>query len=407
MRERVRRRSSVNGRLGIVAAHPTAFRVCVALCVALVMPLCAASGFSRSAYAVEGDVAMLEEAPASGVEVVVEVPLPEEALAYGTYVLEETPEGYAVVPEATELAASASVAPITSESAAVSGVPGEVFIWDDFGRVFFADAFQRPLSGTWRIDGVDYVLADDGTVVAGGGQKGTKGRLYIPVASIDVAVNISNDDDAQLHTDLHDSSAYMRYSLSKYYIADHSDQAFVGLTQVQEGDIAYLFTSAGIEAFTCTRMMYGHNIEWGLTNDAGDDIAGDIPLDGFIAYTCLDSWRNVHITFWERTWIASAPADQPLAPLEQRDARNMPMEPASSPMELAARIQEPLLTGVVSREPSLLNMLLPAEKRTVFFGLEQWGARQGRAQLSVADLGPLELRPDLKMFRQLLQARAA
>lgn len=285
--------------------------------------------------------------------------------------------------------------------------PDEVLIWNDGDSTFFTDVYERPLSGEWRIDGVDYVLASDGTIAAGGGKLGTKGRLYVPVAGIDVAVNIAKDEDAQDYTDYADSAAYVRYWLSKYYIADHNDQAFAGLTQVVPGDEAFLFTEKGIEAFVCTDVVFGHNIENGLTDVNGKELGTSIPLDGFIAYTCLDTWKNVQITYWERTWIASTESSLSLVHLDRQDARLIPMEHANSPTEL--RTFEPVLVSqaAVDTPSSMLNLVKPKEYKRVFPDLKIWDRVQQGTTLKDMFSTMLDLRPDLKQFCAMLKQRLA
>ncbi|MBQ9068672.1 MAG: hypothetical protein IJ131_06360 [Eggerthellaceae bacterium] len=285
----------------------------------------------------------------------------------------------------------------------------DLLIWTEPGpegdRVFFTDMAQRPISGEWRIEGQNYVLADDGTIFAGGGPLGTKGRLYVPVLGVDVPVNVSNNDNAQYYTDLEDSAAYVRYSLSKYYIADHNNQAFAGLVQTQVGDQAFLFTEGGIEAFECYSTMYGHNIEWGLTDDEDNDIINRMPLDGFVAYTCLDNWWNVHITYWKRTWIADSTDVGQTAPLERKDARDVPMEPIDSPMELENRIGVPLCPDAVQGDGKAAWTPLPLQEQVGFFGLNLWHTNAQGLEVSVEDLSVWRLRPDLEQFDALLKER--
>ncbi len=190
----------------------------------------------------------------------------------------------------------------------------------------YTDASGNPLSGEWRYEGTNYVFDEAGHALAAGTSLGTKGRLSIPKAGIDVAVNRSDETNAQYHTDLEDSAAYVRYDQSHYYIADHNTQTFAGLTDVTVGDVAYLFTDAGIEAFECTNTFVGHNTGDMLTNGAGNELASYMPESGFTAYTCLDSWTNIQVTLWQRTWIASSNSTAATVQLARSGAQAQPME---------------------------------------------------------------------------------
>ena len=288
----------------------------------------------------------------------------------------------------------------------VQVAPDDILIWGTGDQVRYTDAYGAPLTGEWRINGVDYELSPNGYILAGGGALGSKGRLCVPAVGIDVAVNHAYDEDAQQLTDLGDSAAYVRYCLSKYYIADHNDQEFAPLTQVVPGDEAFLFTDAGIEAFACKSTMYGHNIESGLIDEAGNDLSAKIPMDGFVTYTCLDNWRNVHIVFWERTWTASTDSTEPTVHLDRRDAKGDPMERADSRREMETRTEVVLSKAATRSSAFALDMVDSAQVQRTFPALQMWSAAQESKALGAGPIDASVLFRDQYRFSQRLQERA-
>ena len=130
---------------------------------------------------------------------------------------------------------------------------------------------------------------------------GTAGRLVIPDLGINVAMYTTTVYDAsqsQKYVDWADAAAYMPDWGASVLVADHNYQGFSATAGAVPGKtVAYVKTEAGSKQYICTANFAGHNA--GMLVD-GDyrDLSGD-NAGGLTLYTCMDSWKNVRITFWQ------------------------------------------------------------------------------------------------------------
>lgn len=121
------------------------------------------------------------------------------------------------------------------------------------------------------------------------------GRLYIPEVNISVALY---EDDAQFITDRADSANIIFLGDSDdYTIADHNNQEFSKLFNVNVGMYGYIELKNGnIISLKCVDVFNGHNTGVRITDENG--VNADNRTD-YMTYTCMDNWRNVRICLWE------------------------------------------------------------------------------------------------------------
>lgn len=121
------------------------------------------------------------------------------------------------------------------------------------------------------------------------------GRLYIPEANISVALY---EDDAQFITDRADSANIIFLGDSDdYTIADHKNQEFSKLFEINIGTYGYIILKNGnVVSLKCTDVFNGHNNGVRITDENG--VNADNRAD-YMTYTCMDNWRNVRICLWE------------------------------------------------------------------------------------------------------------
>lgn len=122
------------------------------------------------------------------------------------------------------------------------------------------------------------------------------GRLYVPDANIDVALYYTN---SQFITDRADSAnLYMWATYSGEIIADHSDQEFRKLFNVEVGTEGYIRTYAGdIINIRCIEVLNGHNTGLDLTDEDGKTVMGTAD---YLMYTCRSGWQNIRICRWNK-----------------------------------------------------------------------------------------------------------
>ena len=86
-------------------------------------------------------------------------------------------------------------------------------------------------------------------------------------------------------------------------LADHENQDFARLFDVEEGDAAVMTYADGTsDVFVCSEVLEGFNAEDFLATLDGIPVQSILPSD-LIAYTCMRSSRNpngVLITLWSR-----------------------------------------------------------------------------------------------------------
>lgn len=122
------------------------------------------------------------------------------------------------------------------------------------------------------------------------------GRLVIPSAAVNVALfsDSVGEDEAQIRQaicDAEDSAAIYSDGIG-IVIADHNNQAFQFLSEVQPGDKAYILRGESILSLECEVTFDGLNSGMGVTD--ADSIPATFYAD-YICYTCGTDWTNVKI----------------------------------------------------------------------------------------------------------------
>ena len=122
------------------------------------------------------------------------------------------------------------------------------------------------------------------------------GRLVIPSAAVDVALFSDGvgEDEAQIRQaicDAEDSAAIYSDGIG-IVIADHNNQAFQFLSEVQPGDRAYILRGESILSLECEVTFDGLNSGMGVTD--ADGIPATFYAE-YICYTCGTDWTNVKI----------------------------------------------------------------------------------------------------------------
>ena len=122
------------------------------------------------------------------------------------------------------------------------------------------------------------------------------GRLVIPSAAVNVALFSDGvgEDEAQIRQaicDAEDSAAIYSDGIG-IVIADHNNQAFQFLSEVQPGDKAYILRGESILSLECDVTFDGLNSGMGVTD--ADGIPATFYAE-YICYTCGTDWTNVKI----------------------------------------------------------------------------------------------------------------
>lgn len=127
------------------------------------------------------------------------------------------------------------------------------------------------------------------------------GRLYIPSVDIDVGLGYSKDIWRwQGICDQHDMACMFSWADGHWIIADHNNQEFAALPDVQIGDMAYIFYGDSYDTLKCIDIFNGHNSgEYGLCDDEYNNIEAKYDI---FCYTCLDWWYNIRIVVFEYCW---------------------------------------------------------------------------------------------------------
>lgn len=122
------------------------------------------------------------------------------------------------------------------------------------------------------------------------------GRLYIPDVGIDVALYRSNK---QAVVDRKDSAAYFDLATHPYHmiVADHWNQGFATLEDVEEGMEAYITDKDGVTTYyKCVEVLDGHNTGHIITDSRYREVVSRSDL---LLYTCLDGWKNVRVCLFD------------------------------------------------------------------------------------------------------------
>lgn len=130
------------------------------------------------------------------------------------------------------------------------------------------------------------------------GPAGDVGRLYIPAIEINVGVSMAEMPYAQVVTDRKDSACWLEWPNSiNPVIADHVNQDFAKLSEVQIGDECYVARGDELYKYKCTGTMLGRNTEYDLYDDNGTSI-DFYGSDHLAMYTCYNGWRIIFIADW-------------------------------------------------------------------------------------------------------------
>lgn len=127
-------------------------------------------------------------------------------------------------------------------------------------------------------------------------RSGMAGRLVIPAAGIDVALFTDGPgaDEAEIRQnicDMQDSAAFFTDGLGML-IADHNNQAFSALPQVQLGDKAVILRGHSIVTLECSLVTDGYNYGKGILDEDGYYITS---YEEYICYTCKENWNKVSV----------------------------------------------------------------------------------------------------------------
>ena len=130
------------------------------------------------------------------------------------------------------------------------------------------------------------------------GPAGTVGRLYIPALEINVGVSEAEMPYAQVVTDRKDSACWLEHDTSiNPVIADHVNQDFKKLSEVQIGDECFVVCGEELYKYICTGTSVGQNTEYDLIDDNGVSI-DSYGRDHLAMYTCYKGWRIIFIADW-------------------------------------------------------------------------------------------------------------
>ncbi len=122
------------------------------------------------------------------------------------------------------------------------------------------------------------------------------GRLIIPEADINVAVFIHGPgyNAAEVRQNVCDAqdSAILYNDGVGNVIADHNNQGFINLPQVELGDKAYIVAGDVIVTLECDLVCDGINTGDGITDTEGNWVTAE---EDYVFYTCGEDWVNVKI----------------------------------------------------------------------------------------------------------------
>jgi hypothetical protein len=120
------------------------------------------------------------------------------------------------------------------------------------------------------------------------------GRLHIPSADINVALYYGWQ---QYITDRADSANIFSWKdFDSCTIADHNNQEFSKLFDVQIGALGYIELKNGETIkIECVDVFNGHNTGQYIINEYG---VNTVNKGDYIMYTCVDHWTNVRICIW-------------------------------------------------------------------------------------------------------------
>ena len=122
------------------------------------------------------------------------------------------------------------------------------------------------------------------------------GRLVIPSAGISVALFTDGpgEDEAQVRQDIcdrEDSAAFFTDGLGML-IADHNNQTFSTLGQIQTGDKAVILRGHSIVTLQCSLVADGYNYGKGILDGDGYYFTS---YEDYVCYTCKEDWNNVRV----------------------------------------------------------------------------------------------------------------
>lgn len=127
------------------------------------------------------------------------------------------------------------------------------------------------------------------------------GRLYIPSVNIDVGLYYETDYNKwQSVTDRNDTACYFSNRDGCHIIADHNNQSFSALKNVNVGDTLYILYGNKYDIYECVAAFDAHNTGYEIIDNDGKDIQDTYD---FICYTCIDSWRNISVVALEKKEI--------------------------------------------------------------------------------------------------------
>ena len=129
------------------------------------------------------------------------------------------------------------------------------------------------------------------------GPEGTAGRLIIPSAGINVALNLPGED-AQATADAEDSACWMEIrSDLNGVIGDHVNQDFSALFYIRPGDSCSIFKNGREHRYVCVSTGYGSNVETDVLDEDGSSLF-DCGDDRLCMYTCANGWQYIFYTQW-------------------------------------------------------------------------------------------------------------
>ena len=178
----------------------------------------------------------------------------------------------------------------------------------DARPVYMADEFLQDLTGGTQEESLavrDKPMALEAVLFLGRNREvaeemnrrsGMSGRLIIPTAGIDVALfsDGPGEDEAEIRQnicDQPDSAAYFTDGLGML-VADHNNQSFSSLTQVQQGDKALILRGHSILTLECSLVTDGYNYGKGILDADGYYITS---YEEYVCYTCKEDWNNVSV----------------------------------------------------------------------------------------------------------------
>lgn len=203
-----------------------------------------------------------------------------------------------------------------------------------------------------------------------------EGRLVIPSAGIDVALFSWGTEPAgdydrdkvielvrQSVVDNADSALLYNDDPVGNIIADHSTQDFSALSNVKEGDKAYILSGDRIVTLTCDFATDGVNTGYGITDKGG---GWNHKGTDYVCYTCMEDWTHILIVgfkmtdedFFDMAWIdvSEASADKGVVTTKSLPASNVdaPAAPAATtaPAVTAAPTETPKPTEAPAQQPA-------------------------------------------------------